>query len=322
MSISRAISEGLRRVLAAPRLIVLLWLASVLCALPASLMMREVLADSLASSLASREMLQGFDLGWYAEFAARAGGFEKTFTPAVSGPGPVLDNLQAWWNGGLFTAYPGLVALALGYAVLWAFLLGGVLDHLARPRGRFARDRFFMAGGRFLPRFLALAAMSGVLYFLIYQLGRRLYRWIDSASRDVTEEKTVLLWVVAASLLVTFLLHAVRMVFDYAKIATVVDARGNVLGSVAAAVRLVLRHPLSTFGVYYALTALGAALIALYAWLAPGAGQATFAGIAAVFLFGQLYLAARLVVRLGLLSSQTSLYRTMLGAGRESTEAR
>ncbi len=314
MSIFRAIAQGLRQAVAAPRLIGLLWLASVLCALPATLMMRQALADSFGSSLVSRNMLQGFDLGWYAEFDSRAGGFEQTFRPTVSGPGPVLDNLEAWWSGGLFTAYPGLLALGLGYAVLWAFLTGGMLDHLARGRSHFARDRFFMAGGRFLPRFLALVSISGALYYLVYLLGRKLYGWIAASNRDLTEEKTALLWVVMASVVVIFLLNAVRMVFDYAKIAMVVEERGQVLSSLASALRFVSRHPLQAFGVYYGVGALSIALITVYAWLSPGAGQATWLTIAAVFVIGQLYLAARLVLRLGLLGSQMSLFRALRGA--------
>ncbi len=311
MKILRAISDGLWQAVAAPRVLLLLWLVNVLFALPVSLMIREALADSFGKSLVSRQMRDGFDLGWHAEFESRAGGFESTFGPTVSGPGPVYGNLESWWSGELFTAYPPLVGLGVGYAVLWALLLGGVLDHLARPGGKLTLERFFMAGGKYFTRFLGLLAISGVLYFLIYRLGLALYGWIEAASRDVTVEKTVYTRVLLASALIVSLLAVVRMIFDYAKIATVAEDRRNILGSAWAGLRFVLRHPLATLGVMVGFAVLGGSLFALYAWLAPGAGQSTLATVIAAFLFSQLYLVTRLAVRVGLLSGEMGLYQSL-----------
>ncbi len=311
MSIRQAILHGFRQAVAVPRVLFLLWLVNLLFALPVSLMIREALADSFGSSRVAENMRAGFDLGWHAEFESTAGDLEKTFRPTLSGPGPVLDNLEAWWSGDLVAgAYPGIVALGLGYAVLWAFLLGGVLDRLARPEEPFALDRFFAAAGRYFPRFFGLALISGLAYAAIYQLGRQLYGWIEAASRDVTVEKTVLIWVLAASSLVVLLLIIVRMVFDYAKIATVLENRRGVFRIAWEGLRFVLQRPLATLGVTLGFGALGALLFVLYLWLAPGAGQSSLIGIVLAFLFSQLYLFARLGVRLGLLAGQMSLYRS------------
>ncbi len=325
MSILQAIREGLRQVAAVPRVLFLLWLINVLFAVPVSLMIRESLADSFGSSLVARNMRAGFDLGWHAELESKAGDLEKTFRPTITGPGPMLDNLEAWWSGGLFAdTYPGLVGLGVGYAVLWAFLLGGVLDRLARPDEPLALDRFFAAGGRYFPRFLGLAMISGIAYFLIYRLGRSLYRWIEAASRDVTVEKTVFVRVLLASALVVLLLAVVRMIFDYAKIAIVLgdDRRRNVtpkggqrniFRAVWQALRFVLRRPFKTLGLLLWFGLIAAVLFELYVWLAPGAGQSTLFTVAAAFLFSQLYLAARLGLRLGLLAGQMNLYRALDG---------
>ena len=126
----------------------------------------------------------------------------------------------------------------------------------------------------------------------------------------MTVEKTVFVQVLGASALIVLLLSAVRMVFDYAKIATVLEDGRNVFQLAWGALRFVLSRPLATLGVTLGFGALGALLFALYLWLAPGAGQSSFAGIVLAFLFSQLYLIARLGVRLGLLSGQMSLYRS------------
>lgn len=311
MTISKAIRQGLRQAFNLPRILCLLWLVNLLFAVPVSLMIRDALADSFGSSRVAHNMREGFDRGWYAEFESTAGDLEATFRPTVSGPGPLLDNLEAWWSGSIAgDANPGLVALGLGYAVLWAFLLGGVLDRLARPQPSFALERFFAAAGRTLPRFLGLALISGVIYFLIYRLGRQLYGWVEAASRDVTVEKTAFAWVVAASVVVVVLLNVVRMMFDYAKIAIVLEDQRNVLDAIWAASSFVIRHPFKTVGVTFGFGVIGAVLFGLYLWLAPGAGQSTLASVALAFLFSQLYLTARLTVRVGLLGGQMSLYRS------------
>lgn len=311
MNVSTAIRHGLRQAVSSPKLLLLLWLVNLLCAVPMSLMMRQALADSFGSSLVSRGMLEGFDLGWHAEYESRAGGFESTFQPTVSGPGPVLDNLEAWWSGGLFEATPGLIAAGLGYALLWAFLLGGVLDHLARGRA-LALDRFAGAGGRYLPRFVGLALLSGVAYFLIYKLAAWVYRRIAEASGDVTVERTVFAWVLLAAVLTVALMSVVRMVFDYAKIAAVTEERSG-LASAARGLRFVFHHPLQTFGVYFGLTAAGALLLALGLLLAPGTGQSTLLSIVFVFVLGQVYLIARLVFRVTVLGAQMNLFRELGG---------
>ena len=58
--------------------------------------------------------------------------------------------------------FPGLIGLGLGFALLWAFLLGGVLDRLARPGEPFALDRFTAA---------AKAGFKGVEYLFPYDYG-------------------------------------------------------------------------------------------------------------------------------------------------------
>ncbi len=329
MTVLQAISRGFSLALGAPKLVLLLWLATIAAALPAALLVGDALADSFATSLVAERMRQGFDMDWYGEFENRARGIEATFTPTLAGAGVVYDNLEGWWSGRMFAGrgevrppaagqsgtgqpegeFPGLLGLGVAFALLWAFLLGGVLERQARPGEPFTFERFAAGGGRYFFRFLRLALLSAGLYFLVYLLGRRLYRAVQEATLDVTEERTILLWILLAAGLVAFLLHLVRMVFDYAKIATVVDDRRSVLGSLGAAGRTVLRHPFKTCGVYLGFGLVATALLVLYASLAPGAGPASFPGIVFALLLGQAYLGLRLFLRLGLLGGQLSLYR-------------
>ncbi len=312
MSVLQAIRAGLLRAITAPRLLIALWLVNFLFAVPVSIMIRQALAGSFGSSRVAQGMREGFDRGWYAEFQSTAGDLEKTFRPTVSGPGPVLDNLQAWWSGDLFAdTYLGIVALGLGYAVLWAFLLGGVLDRLARPDEPLTLERFCATCGRYFARFLGLALIAGVVYAAIYRLGRELYGWIEASSRDVTVEKTAFIRVLAASALVVLLLVVARMIFDYIKIAIVVDDQRGFLRSIGQGLRFVYSRPLATLGVTFGFGFLGALLFGFYLLWAPGAEQSTLISIVLAFLGSQVYLISRLAVRLGLLGGEISLYQSL-----------
>lgn len=310
MTAVRSITEGVRRAVRAPKLIAGLWLVSVAAALPAALVMRGILAESIGGSLFHATLAKGFDSDWYAEFAAETkGGLAATFGPSVIGIGAVYDNLEAWWSGRLFTAFPvGLVALGVAYALLWTFLTGGVLDRLAgrRPGGLAG---FLAACGRTFGRYLLLALAAGILYVLIYLLGRRLYAWIEESTRDVTTEWTVLVRVLAAAALVVALMHLVRMVFDYAKIAVYSDGVSAWRG-LRRGVGFVASRPGRTAAVYAGLALAALLVVAVYAGVAPGAGASTALTVAAAFLVSQLYLVARLAVRLSLLGAQLHLFRS------------
>lgn len=311
----RAVARGLSRSVRSPKLVLGLWLLNLLAALPAALVMADMIEGSIGASLFDEKMAKGFDTDWWAEFSAEHDdALAQTFGPAVIGAGAVYGNLEAWWSGRLFSDGPvPLLALGVAFAVVWTFLLGGILDALSRSGAGSERPArgfsgFAAAAGRTFGRFLQLALAAGVLYFLIYRLARWLFRAIDRSSRDVTVEQTVFFKVVAVTALAVLLLHLVRIVFDFAKIAVFADDV-SAPRALLRGLGFVVSRPGTVLAVYLGLGAIGLALVALYAWTAPGAGQSGVVTVALAFLFSQLYLAARLALRLALLSAELHLYR-------------
>jgi hypothetical protein len=201
------------------------------------------------------------------------------------------------------------VSLGIAYLVLWVLLLGGILEIMARRERRPTLTDFLSSGGRFFFRFGQLTLMSGVLYYLVYLLGRWLFFTIEDATRDVTVERVVLLCTLAGAALVLFLLCLINAAFDYAKIATVIEGGGKSMVRMAArGFRFVLAEPRKTMGLYFALGLVGLVLLGLYSLVAPGARQATLPGIVVAFLVGQIYLVIKLVIRLTFYASQMALY--------------
>lgn len=307
MKIGAALKDGIHRVNSAPTLLAGLLLTTLLIALPLGFVLRDMLRTHLGDSLAAETAAAGVNYDWWQEFSAQASGLGTTFAPTIIGFGAVLSNLSGLLENDHQSTV--MVGAASAYLVIWAFLAGGVLDRLARSRPT-RSNGFFSACGVFFFRFLRLALLMWVVYYVLFSF---IHTWmfgtvLKRLTRDLTVERTAFLWRVVFYTIFGALLVACNMVFDYAKIRAVVEDRHSMLGAVTSAVRFVRRHLPSTFGLYLANTALFLVVIALYALVAPGAGR-TGVSMWGGFLVAQLYLAARLWVKLVFYASQTALFQ-------------
>ena len=109
-------------------------------------------------------------------------------------------------------------------------------------------------------------------------------------------------------------LTAVRffaMIFDYAKVRAVVEDRRSMLGAIAAAVGFIRRNGAAAGLLFLANVALFALVVGVYSLFAPGAGGSDLSMWSA-FLLGQLYVLARLWVKLTFWASETALFQDRL----------
>lgn len=310
MSIFGALGSGLGRVLQHWWLVGLVWLLNLGLALPFAWVMAEEIEGAIGPSLVHEDLRRGFDLGWFGEFEAEAEGLAATFSPTLDGAGAFYANLEAWIDAGLFRQPPSIVALGVGYALLWAFLLGGVLHRLAGSR--FLDDPGFLAasGRTFFP-FVRLALLSAVLYYLIYRLQAWLFHLVEVSTRDVTVERVVLVYTLLAAAATAALLGIVHLIFDYAKIATVIEGRRSMTMASLRGLGFVLSYPVRSVALAMLVGLLAVALVLLYSFVAPGPGQSSVVAVLAAFALGQLFLAAKLGLRLLLLGSETALFQSL-----------
>ena len=303
-----AIRRGLGRVAAAPGLLVLLWLVNLLIALPAAVLIEESIHRSLQWSRATESLRDGFDTGWYGEFKAGAEGLAATLEPSQIGVGASLDALEAWWSGSLFTVPAEVIAFGVLFAIVWLFLMGGVLSRLHRPWDRWRVRDLLAAGGEYFPRFVRLGLLSAILYYGIFRLSAWLFPWIKRATRDVTTETAVLGYNLLGGFLIVGLLVVVKMVFDYAKISMVLSKRRSAVSAAIRGAGFVARRPVKTGGLVIAFGMFTVMLLALYSRVAPGAGESSPAAILLAIAVSQLFLLLRLALRVGLLSSELVLF--------------
>jgi hypothetical protein len=305
-----ALRDGIRRVNRAPVVLACVFASTLLTALPFSMIMRDSLAAHLGNSMVADQVAGGVNAQWWAEFTAQAGPLGQTFTTAIIGFAAVLDNLSALFDAE--SRPPAIVWLGAAYLLLWLFLSGGILDRYARARPTRAHE-FFAACGIYFLRFLRLAPVVALTYYVLfayvhpYLLGN-LY---GALTRDVTVERTAFLWRLVLYLVFGSTLALASLVFDYARIRAVVEDRRSMIGALAAGLRFVRRNAGAVAALFFLNGLLFVSLLLVYALVAPGAGwtgPAMWAGLA----ISQLYLLARLWVRLVFLASETSLFQGRL----------
>ncbi len=305
-----AFFDGLRRVWRAPTLMVGVYLITLIVAAPLTLTLHDAIASHLGESVSAEEMVTGVHWDWWEEFRAQSDELGSTFIPSIIGFAAVLNNLA-----GIFDAAPlpsTLVAVIVVYLTFWSFLIGGILDRLARQR-RVTNGAFFFACGTYLFRFCRLAVMAGVTYWTIFSV---LHGWLfedlyGAITRNLTVERTAFMIRLTLYGLFGGVLVFTNLVFDYAKIRAVVEDRRSMIGALLGALRFVRRHPKATVGLYLLNGMLVVLVLVGYALTVPGTEIDT-APIWAPLLIGQAYVIARLFTKLTFYASQTAYFQSQL----------
>lgn len=307
--------DGWRRVAAAPALLAGVLVVTLLTAIPLALTLREAIEAHLGRSLMASQAADGVNWDWWQEFTSQAGSggggaLGTTFTPSVIGFAATLDSLSSVLDA-QSEIVPVTAAIAT-YLVAWLFLSGGILDRYARQR-RTRAHGFFAAAGVFFWRFLRLGIIAGLVYtFLFLHVHEWLFDdWLTPATRDLDVERTAFFWRAGMYAIFALLLAAVNVIVDYAKVRMVVEDRHSAIGALRASTAFIRRHPGEVFGLYALNTLVFLVAVRLWSLLAPGAGGAG-ASMWLVFLATQLYVLARLAMKLQFMASQTAFFQSRL----------
>jgi len=316
--ILEAWTSGWKRVLAAPAVAAGVFVMTAVIALPLALVVRGAIASHLGDSLMAAQAADGVNWDWWQEFSAQAAGIGVTFTPSVIGFAATLDGMSR-----VLDARGEIVPIASAlacYLAGWALLSAGMIDRYARQRPTRAHGFFAVAGG-YLFRFVRLGALSGLVYWWLFAY---VHRWLfDRVYVDLTRnlgvERTAFLWRLALYAVFGCLLVLVNLVTDYTRIRIVVEDRRSVLGGIAAAWRFIRRHPRHVSTLYLLNSAVFVVVLAIWFAIAPGAGS-TGLWMWAAFALTQLYVVARLLMKLQFLASQTAMFQAHLAHAAYTAE--
>lgn len=306
MTVIGAFVEGLNRVKRAPWLVIGLWLSTFLIALPLAGLLLDQIQAHLGASLAAREAAGGVNYDWWNEFLAQTSGVGTTFVPAIIGFAAVMKNLSTFADVGAVPAV--ILGAVVTNMMVSLFLIGGVLDRLARDR-TVGAGAFFSACGTYFIRFLRLGIITGFVYGVLFG---RYHAWLfddvyPALTENITVERTAFLIRVGLYVAFAVPLFFFNMLFDYAKIRAVVEDRRSMIGAVAASWRFIRRQPIAVWALYKINAFLFLIVIGLYYLVAPG-GTANLSA----FAIGQLYIVLRVIGRLQFAASQTALFQGRL----------
>src|SRR5262249_25068977 len=154
-------------------------------------------------------------------------------------------------------------------------------------------------------QWIAYGFLFGLMHGWLFD---RLYSRI---TRDVTVERTAFLARAGIYIVFGVLVAGCNLVFDYTKVRAVVEDRRSMLGAVSAALQVVPRNSGAGLALYALDFAAFLLVIAAYAFVAPGAGGAGLM-VWAAFTIGQVYVLARLWVKLVFWASETALFQSRL----------
>jgi hypothetical protein len=308
-----ALLEGTRRTWHAPAVLVLVWTSTVLAAAPLTWLLRDELVRQLGSSLEAQSAAAGVNYDWMQEFTAQAtpSSLGSTFTPTVLGIGAPAENLSALLDRE--SRLPLVMAIGVLYVALWTFLAGGIIERYGRRRP-LRTPHFLWASSVFFTRFLRLGVVSLAVYGILFGwLHPLMFETLYTAwTADVDSERRA--FAIRAFLYGSFVLTlaACNIVFDYAKVRAVVEDRRSMLGAVIASMRFIRRNVGAVSSLYLANAAVFWGVLLVYALIAPGAGSigwSMWLGLA----ISQLYVAARLWVKLLFWASEVSLFQSRFG---------
>jgi hypothetical protein len=279
----QAIRSGAAAVSRSKRIGVFLWFVHlVLAALivaPAGALLASVFGHSKLGS----EMLASFDLQWLMEFFHASRGY------------PVLMEIRI------------AIVVALVVILVNTFFAGGAISLFASA-DRYTPRRFLEGCGRYYWRFFRLLLIALIPYCLILAIGAGMSKGADKIWRDglVAAPLVYAGWVRGAVVLVLFAL--VNMVFDYAKIRMVTDYSRSAFRATGRSIRFVFSHLGRCAAVWATLFAFGLLLYLAYDRLAALVPKVTMTGIWVMLFLQQLYIVARIWLRLNFWAAQTHLY--------------
>jgi len=216
-------------------------------------------------------------------------------------------------NSSLFVAIIiCLFIVCILYIFTGIFVNGSAISIMHHKEKKFLFRNFFRHGGNYFGRFLRLFIISLFSYIIICYL--IIHRWIFSpligrltisAPSDTLLIKLIIIEIaaiIAAAGLIT-------MIFDYAKVGTIVEDRRSMILNFFRSVGFVLRYMHKTLFLYVFVTVEAIVLIILYFILSSQIQLLQH--ILFMFLFQQLFILSKFWIKLNYFGGEISLFKSL-----------
>lgn len=224
---------------------------------------------------------------------------------------PMETGFEFWSQHSLEFKSLGLAAAGLGvlYLLVNIFLAGGIVAALAVER-RISFRRFLNDSSRYFGRYFRLFILLGIVMGLaVAGYDAWLSDLVDDLQKEATTGRDSFLWrclfVGGLFIILTFTL----MVFDYAKIRTVVERRRSVFLATLFALGFSLRRIWRTVPLFGLNLVIVGILFALYLLVENQLSNATVVSAVILFVVQQIFIVGRIWMRLSFFSTQMAYFR-------------
>jgi len=263
--------------------------------------------------------MYGFDYDWWAEWSERQEGPPSALAPDILGTGFAFRNLELLLAGrlpaGLFarddgpSADPAVLGLGALYLLLQAFLAGGLLGVFRAPQGGWTVRGLVHGSGFYFGRLFRVSLLALAAAGVVFAANAPFARWVDGLAREAVSERTAIALTLGRHALLLLALVLVHMVSSYAKVLVVCEERLSTVLAFLSSLGFCARHFLAALGQYVVVGVLGIGFLALFGALDARLAVVGWKSQLVALVLFQLFVAARIALRLGLLASQVELSR-------------
>jgi hypothetical protein len=201
-----------------------------------------------------------------------------------------------------------ITTIGLLYLVVNIFFAGGILK-IFIEENKFKLKNFFDGCVEYFNRFLRLFLLSVlciIFAILMYFLISKAFGLITTNS---TTEHLPLIFFILKFLLLGFMLTIVNMLFDYAKIMTVVNDFNGMFKTVKQAMMFVMMSPRKTTVLYFSYLITVIFLMIIYLLVENFIPVTGWLTILIFFLWAQIFMISRIWIRMSFFAGQYSFYR-------------
>ncbi len=286
---------GLLRMWNAKRMILIYFLTNFIFGLLIMLPLRASLNSFLDSSLMGRRLAGTINMDFVFEFIKH--------TPSIGG---VLMSM--------------LVVVSLLYWGINLFLSGGALAVFIQEN-EYKRERFWGSAAWFFGRFLRLFLWGIPVFALLFSV-QFIFLGLEKLIFGSDAYESVLYWSKWLRTIVRYLgIVVFLIIFDYARI-YVVDTDIRSMGrAIWYAVRFTFTHLRRTFTLAFTFSLVGTVYLLIYNPVADLMSAPSLAVVLMLFLWQQLYMLVRMVIRLGLYASEVELHGGLLKLAEKKKES-
>lgn len=291
MTPSGALARGVQRIWMHKRILLWLYLINIAFASVLIFPFRRLL-DKVSKTDLADEFLEGFSTDAFVDIGMRFGSELKSL---------------------------GLAAIGLGalYLLLNVFLAGGIVATLALDH-RVSLHRFLAGASRFFSRYLRLFFVFCVtLGAVLAGFKFSIEPYFEDLAEAATTDRDAFLLKALGVVILLFVVSLAAMVFDYAKVRTVIDRRRSMIVSAVSGLSFSFRRFWRCFRLFYMNLLLVAALTGVFLLVGNQFSNATWGSILGLFVVQQVFIVCRIGMKLSFFASQLAMYESLAGPKAE-----